>query len=121
MHLFFPEHIRAQIPFPGIWEDNHNGFPRVFRPFRHLGGRPHRRAGRNPDQQALGSRELAPGHKRVFIRYGKDFVIDPGIQDLRDKPRADPLDLVRPCLALGKHGGICRFHRHNVEMRVFLL
>ena len=110
-----------QIAITGIRKKNHNVLALVLRTLCKLKACPHcgTRADTREEPFCLG--KLLAGLKGCLIRHLDDFIIDGGVQSLRDKACTDSLNLVRACIAAGKHRRGFRLHRDDLHLRILLL
>ena len=60
--------------------------------------------------------DLSAGCKRILILYGDNFVINPGVQDVRYEACADSLDLVCAGCALAQNRRACRLYTKNAAL-----
>ena len=59
--------------------------------------------------------------EQALILYGNNFVINPGVQDVRHEACADSLDLVCAGCALAQNRRACRLYSNNLYISLFAL
>src|SRR3990172_896151 len=92
------KHTGGEIPLSAVGKESDH--PLAFSETRgHLERRPARGARRDAEEKPFFAREPLRHLCGLAVRHRDDLIIDPGIQDLRDKTRADPRDSMRSWLA----------------------
>ena len=75
-------------------------------------------ARRDTHEDAFSLGNCLAGGECVFVLDREHFVIDGGVQSIRNKACANTLDLVRTSRALGKHRRRFRFNCDNLHIRI---
>jgi len=80
--------------------------------------RPGRRAGRDADEQAFLGGHAPRGGEGVWPADGDDLVVNPRVEHVGHKARADTLDGMRPLLPAGEHRRVGRLDGHHAHARL---
>ena len=65
--------------------------------------------------------KLARGFKCILVRYTNNFVVNLGVEYIRNKAGADTLNLMRAALAGGQYRGGIRLNSYYLDIRVLIL
>ena len=65
--------------------------------------------------------ELARGFKCILVCYTNNFVVNLGVEYIRNKAGADTLNLMRAALAGGQYRGGIRLNSYYLDIRVLIL
>ena len=65
--------------------------------------------------------KLARGFKCVLVCYTNNFVVNLGIEYIRNKAGADTLNLMRAALAGGQYRGGIRLNSYYLDIRILIL
>ena len=65
--------------------------------------------------------ELARGFKCILVCYTNNFVVNLGVEYIRNEAGADTLNLMRAALAGGQYRGGIRLNSYYLDIRVLIL
>lgn len=118
MHYSVLKQRCRQIAVAGIGKQDDDVLACVFGTLRKPDRRICRRTGGNADQHAFLFADELAGRERILVRYRDDLVVDAGIEYVRNKARADALDLVRAGGTLGKYRRAFGLDRDDLDVGV---
>src|SRR5450759_305505 len=110
-----------QVPLAPRRDDDDDRLALVGRIPRQLGGRPQGSAGGDSDEQTLFLGRTPCPDQRIVGGDLDDPVDQRRVEDLRDEPRADALDLVRALRLAGQDGRLGRLDGDDLYVRLALL
>lgn len=93
--ILFCKERRGKVSFTGIGKQYRDGFAFIFGALCKGYSSVQGCAGGNADKHTFLGCDESACRKSILVRYGDDFVIDFGIQYLRNKAGADSLNFVR--------------------------
>lgn len=105
----------------GIRQQSYDNLAGVLRTLGQLNSSPQSSTGGNTYEQTLAVSELARGFKCILVCYTNNFVVNLGIEYIRNKAGADTLNLMRAALAGGQYRGGIRLNSYYLDIRVLIL
>ena len=82
----------GQIPLTGVRQHHHDQLAGIFRPPGHFQRGKERRAAGDTGENPLFAGKATGSGKRILVPDPDNLVDDPGIENVGDEARADPLD-----------------------------
>ena len=105
----------GQVSVAGVGQKNDDVLSLVFGALCKLDRSPRGGAGGNSHENALALSDELARRKRILVGNGNDFVVNSGVEHLRNKARTDSLNLVGAGNAGGEHRGGRRLNGYDLD------